>query len=63
VRLVLAVLALALTVLTAVGCTGDPLRPRAMAALGDSITHAFAACGPLHRAFTLYSQKYLIGSG
>jgi lysophospholipase L1-like esterase len=38
-------LALALTALTAVGCTGEPPRPRAMAALGDSITRAFAACG------------------
>jgi lysophospholipase L1-like esterase len=38
-------LALALTGLTAVGCTGEPPGPRAMAALGDSITRAFAACG------------------
>jgi hypothetical protein len=38
-------LALALTALTAVGCTGEPPGPRAMAALGDSITRAFAACG------------------
>lgn len=55
VRLVLPVFALALVVVTAVGCTGGdapegaatdaPQRPRTMAALGDSITRAFAACG------------------
>lgn len=54
-RLVLRVLTAALIVATAVGCTvsnrprggsGDGLpRPRTMAALGDSITRGFAACG------------------
>ena len=55
VRLTKPVLAAALVVATAVGCTagdapeGDatdmPARPRTMAALGDSITRAFTACG------------------
>jgi lysophospholipase L1-like esterase len=41
VRVLVAALALA----TAVGCTGaEPPRPRAIAALGDSITRGFAAC-------------------
>lgn len=54
-RLILRVLAAAVVVATAVGCTpgdssrGDgsdvPPRPRVMAALGDSITRGFAACG------------------
>ena len=60
-RLVLRVLAAALAVTMAVGCAGDyrsegaagvaaaatvePPRPRAIAALGDSITRGFAACG------------------
>jgi lysophospholipase L1-like esterase len=55
VRLVLGMLAAAVAVTAAVGCTGDdsagesapdePPRPRVMAALGDSITRGFAACG------------------
>jgi hypothetical protein len=55
VRLVLGMLAVALAVTAVVGCTGDdsagesapdePPRPRVMAALGDSITRGFAACG------------------
>ncbi len=55
VRLALIVLAVALVAPAAAGCTaGDapeaaagatPPRPRAMAALGDSITRGFAACG------------------
>lgn len=54
-RLVLRVLAAAVAVTAAVGCTGGhspegaggdrPAGPRAMAALGDSITRASAACG------------------
>ncbi len=54
-RLVVPVLATTLAFTTAVGCTpGDvpdataadaPRKPRKMAALGDSITRAFAACG------------------
>ncbi len=54
-RLVLRLLAAAVSVSAAAGCTGGaspagaagerPAEPRVMAALGDSITRAYAACG------------------